>query len=125
MADTLGVDVCQRPEQLVDVQLHLQHGHRRLELVEVTRCAVDGLWDILEDKVEVDFIFLLRGEIGQPTERGSLWGSTTYPVAVGVVEGLEFDDVGVAHNPHNLQLTVLRMKWLVTVKRKLFHDAVP
>jgi hypothetical protein len=61
MADTLGVNVCQRPEQLVDVQLHFQHGHGRLELVEVTGCAVDGLWDILEDEVEVDFIFLFGG----------------------------------------------------------------
>lgn len=36
--------------------------------------------------------------------------SHTYPVAVGVVESLEFDDVGMAHNPHYLKLTVLRRK---------------
>lgn len=32
----------------------------------------------------------------------------TYPVAIGVVECLEFDDVGMAHDPHDLQLTVLQ-----------------
>lgn len=38
-----------------------------------------------------------------------LWNTRThYPVTVGVVEGLEFDDVGMAHNPHDLKLTVLR-----------------
>lgn len=36
--------------------------------------------------------------------------SHTYPVAVRVVESLQFDDVGMAHDPHNLKLTVLQNK---------------
>jgi len=32
---------------------------------------------------------------------------TTYAVAVGVVKGLELDDVWVSHYTHDLQLSVL------------------
>lgn len=109
------MDVGQRPEELVDVKLDLEHRHRSLEFVEVARCAVHRLGDILEDEVEIDFIFLLRGNRGhgQPTgmrgrkdDRAGHPGDT-YPVAVGVVKGFEFDNVRMAHNPHDLQLTVL------------------
>lgn len=37
----------------------------------------------------------------------------TYPVTVGVVEGLQFDNVRVSHNPHDLQFTVLMMGLVV------------
>lgn len=58
MADTDGVDVCQRPEELVHVQLDLEHWHDLLELCVVAQRAVDGLWDVFKDEVEVDFVFL-------------------------------------------------------------------
>ena len=38
----LGVDVRQRAEELVDVQLDLEDGHDRLELAEVSRGSIDG-----------------------------------------------------------------------------------
>lgn len=126
------MDVGQRPEELVDVQLDLQHGHRSLEFVEVTGCTVNSLWDILENEVEVDFIFLKDFEIPvSPRERGNegrkgrsrgdtpgekkeyrikkRTTSITYPVTVGVVKGFQFDDVGMAHNPHDLQFTILEV----------------
>jgi hypothetical protein len=52
------MDVGQRSKELVDVQLDLEDRHRSLHLVEVSRSSVDGLWDVLEDEIEVDFIFL-------------------------------------------------------------------
>lgn len=32
----------------------------------------------------------------------------TYSVTVGVVKGLQLDDIRMAHNPHNLELTILQ-----------------
>lgn len=32
----------------------------------------------------------------------------TYALAIRVVKGLELHDVGVSHDPHDLQLTVLQ-----------------
>jgi hypothetical protein len=58
MADALRVDVGERAEQLVDVELDLEDGHDRLHLVEVARGAVDSLGHKLEDEVEVHFILL-------------------------------------------------------------------
>jgi hypothetical protein len=49
VADALAVDVGERAEQLVDVELHLEDGHGGLEFVEVTAGAVDGLRDELEN----------------------------------------------------------------------------
>jgi hypothetical protein len=66
------VDVGQRPEELIDVELNLQHGHCRLQLVEIPRCAVHGFGDVFEDKIEVNFIFLQSrgGKYGQVSRAG-------------------------------------------------------
>lgn len=105
MADALGVDVGKRAEQLVDVELDLKDGHGGLEFVEVPRGTVDGFWDELEDQVEVDFIFLRR-------DQSCLYPhfviEISNPVTVGVVERLELDDVGMAHDAHDLEFSVLR-----------------
>lgn len=58
MADPLGVDVSQRAEQLVDVDLDLQDRHRGLHLVEEPGSTVHGLGDKLEYEVKVDLILL-------------------------------------------------------------------
>jgi hypothetical protein len=58
MADALRVYVGEGAEELVDVEFDFENGHGRLHLVEVARSAVDSLRDILEDEVEIDFIFL-------------------------------------------------------------------
>ena len=58
MADPLGMYVGKRSEELIDVDLHLENGHGSLHLVEEAGSTVDGLRDELEDKVEVNFVFL-------------------------------------------------------------------
>jgi hypothetical protein len=58
VADALRVDVGQRAEQLVDVQLDLENGHDGLELAEVSGGAVDGFGDVFQDQVEVDLVSL-------------------------------------------------------------------
>lgn len=86
MADTLRVDVGESTEELVDVELDFENRHRCLHLVEESRGAVDRFRDELLDKVQVNLIPLL---------------------AVGVVKRLQLDNVGVANDAHDLQLTVL------------------
>jgi hypothetical protein len=49
-----------------------------------------------------------RGEEKKKKKKKKVSPSHTYPVAVRVVESLEFDDVGMAHDPHNLKLTILQ-----------------
>jgi len=51
MADALRVDVGERAEELVNVQLDLEDGHDRLQLVEVARGTVDRLGDEFEDEI--------------------------------------------------------------------------
>ena len=58
MTDALRVDVGKRAEQLVDIELDLENRHGGLHLIEIARCAVDGLRNELLDEIEVDFIFL-------------------------------------------------------------------
>lgn len=58
MADAESVNIGETPEQLVHVQLDLKHWHCLLDLGVVTGGTVDGLWDVLEDKVEIDLILL-------------------------------------------------------------------
>lgn len=86
VADALRVYVCERAEQLVDVELDLEDRHGGFHLVEVAGCAVNSLGDKLENEVEIDFILAF---------------------AIGIVESLELDNVGVSHYPHDLQFSVL------------------
>ena len=58
MADPLRVDVGERTEQLVNVELDLKNGHDRLHLVEVARSAVNGLRNEFEHEIEVDLVLL-------------------------------------------------------------------
>ena len=58
MADADGVNVHERTEELVHIQLDLEHGHGLLELGVVPAGTVHGLWDIFEHKIEVHFVFL-------------------------------------------------------------------
>ena len=59
VADALRMDVGESAEELVNVQLDLEDWHGRLHLVEVPRCAVDGLWNEFLDQVEVYLILLV------------------------------------------------------------------
>ncbi len=52
------MDVGQRSEELIDVQLDLEDRHGSLHLVEISRSSIDCLWDVLEDEIEVDFVLL-------------------------------------------------------------------
>ena len=61
VADADGVDVHERAEELVHVELDLEHWHGLLELCVVATCAIHGFRHIFEHKVEVHFIFLSIG----------------------------------------------------------------
>lgn len=108
MADALGVDVGERAEKLIDVKLDLEDWHGGFELVEVSRGPVNGLGDEFEDQVEIDLIFL-RGD--QSCLYPHFVIGVANPVSVGVVECLEFDNVGMANNAHDLQFSVLDVHW--------------
>lgn len=58
VANALRVNVGQRSEELVGIQLDFQDGHGRLHLVEESRRSVNGFWNKFLDKVEVNFVFL-------------------------------------------------------------------
>lgn len=60
MANALGVDVGECPEQLIDVQLDFENWHGRLHLVEEARGSVDRLRHELLNEVEIHFILLLK-----------------------------------------------------------------
>lgn len=110
MADALRVDVGQSTEELVDVELDLDHRHGRLHLVEEPGSPIDRLGYKFLDEIKVDFVFLLSQVSSEPrvTSRHQL--RVTYPLAIGVIEGLQLHNVGVPHNPHDLQFTVLHEK---------------
>ena len=61
VADADGMDVHEGTEELVHIQLDLEHRHGLLELGIVPASAIDGLRDVFEHKVEVHFIFLSVG----------------------------------------------------------------
>jgi hypothetical protein len=52
------VNVGERAEQLVNVQLDLENGHGCLHLIKVARCAVDGFGNEFEHEIEVNLVFL-------------------------------------------------------------------
>jgi hypothetical protein len=107
MADSLGMDVCKGTEKLVDIQLDLENRHGGLHLVEVSRRTVNGFRDILLYKIEVDLVLLSRSKwlacANLPCGVGR-----TYSLTVGIVKCLEFDDVWMTNDAHDLQLAVLR-----------------
>jgi len=104
VADALAVDVGERAEELIYVELHLENRHGGLDFVEVAAGAVDGFRDELEDQVQVDLILL---RCHQSCLHTHLCICIAYPVSVGVVESLELDDVGMADDAHDLELSVL------------------
>lgn len=74
VANANGMDVRQRTEELVHVELDLEHGHCLLELGVMTRSSVDSLRYQFKHKIEVYFVLL---------------------VAVGVEECPKVDNVGM------------------------------
>lgn len=58
MADSEGVDVCQGPSELVEVELHEEHRQRLLALVVRPRHAVHRLRYKLQDQVKIQFVRL-------------------------------------------------------------------
>ena len=58
MAYTLGVDVGQRAEELIDVDLYLQDRHGGLHLVEEARSSIYGFWNEFQHQIQVDLVFL-------------------------------------------------------------------
>jgi hypothetical protein len=100
------VDVGERTEELIDVELDFKDGHHSLHLVEVARCAIDGLGDEFKHEVEVDFVLLwLKRLATRVTQMRML--ADTYPLAIVVEEGLELDNVWMSDDTHDLQFAVL------------------
>jgi hypothetical protein len=87
MADSLWMDVCQWPEQLVDVKFDLQYRHCSLHLVEEPRGAVDRFGNELQDEVQVDFVLLQR-TVRNPRHWTLGDRMATNPFAIRVVESL-------------------------------------
>lgn len=109
------MDVRQRTEKLIDVELDLQYGHHGLHLVEVARSTIDGLWNVFQDKIEVDLVLLELGMLVTGNAIGE-GGAATYTLAIVVKEGLQLNDVGVSDNAHDLQFSVLlpsQLRWTV------------
>lgn len=106
VADTLRVNVGERAEELVDVQLDFEDGHNRLHLVEVARSTVHGLRNKLEHEIQVHLVFLWLKRLATRNARTRLLADT-YPLAIVVEEGLELDNVGMSDNAHDLEFAVL------------------
>lgn len=104
MADALRVNVGERAEELVDVELNFEDWHRGFQLIKVTRSTIHGLGYKLQYQVQVYFIFLRCDQRGLHTHEII---EVANPVSVGVVEGLELDDVRVPDNAHDLEFSVL------------------
>lgn len=58
VTDADRVDVHKGAQELVHVELDLQHRHRLLELGIVATRTIHGLRDVFEHKIEIDFVFL-------------------------------------------------------------------
>ena len=106
VADSLRVDVGERAEQLVDVELDFEDGHDRLHLVEVARSAVNRLGNKLEHEIQIHLV-LLYAHLLAASRTSAIQCGETYTLAIVVEEGLELDDVGMPDNAHDLQLAVL------------------
>jgi hypothetical protein len=102
------MDVGERAEQLVDVQLDFENGHDSLHLVEVAWGTVNGLRDEFEHEIEIDFVLLWLKELAQhPSCTGCACFADTYPLAIVVKESFELNNVGMSDDAHDLQFTVL------------------
>lgn len=58
MAYTNRVDIGKRAEELIHVELNLEHWHRLLKLCIMTAGAVDSFGNVFEYEIEIDFILL-------------------------------------------------------------------
>jgi len=58
MAYTDGVDIGKRAEELIHVELDLEHWHRLLKLRIMTAGTVDSFGNVFEYEIEIDFILL-------------------------------------------------------------------
>lgn len=58
MANANRVDIGKGTEKLVHIQFDLEHRHGLFEFGVMATSAVDGLRDIFQHEVQVNFIFL-------------------------------------------------------------------
>ena len=61
VADTVGVDVGKRPEELIHVQLDEGDRDGLLLLAVLPGHLVDGLWDVLQHQIQVNLVLRARG----------------------------------------------------------------
>ena len=108
MAYTLGMDVRQRTKKLINVDLYLEDRHGRLHLIEKARRAVHRLRHKLEHQIKVHLIFLRHKTLANLSIIFLVFlFHSTYTLSIGVVESLEFNNIRMSHNSHDLQLSVL------------------
>lgn len=53
-----GVDVGEWAKKLIHVKFDLKHGHWLLEFCIMATSAIDCFWNIFENEIEIDFVFL-------------------------------------------------------------------
>jgi len=122
VADSLGMDVGERAEELVDVQLDLEDRHGGLELVEMAAGAVDGLRHILKHQIQIYLILLCCHQSCCDSHEIVC---IAYPVSIRVVESLEFDDVRMPDNAHDLELSILGRFSIRDTRRVMCRSRVP
>lgn len=81
------MDVGQAPEQLVHVQLDINHGQGLFGSAVVSGHSVDSLRNVIQNQIQIHLIFL---------------------VSTGVEEVAQADYVAVVQLPHDLQLPILK-----------------
>lgn len=59
VANSLGVDVGDRPHQLVGVKLNNKVGNLLLHFMELFHYSVSGVWDVVHHDVQVNLIGLV------------------------------------------------------------------
>lgn len=108
VAYALRMNVGQRSEKLVDVQLDLEDRHGRLHLVEESRGSVDSLGNKLLYQIQVHLVFLQSSQQSDATspDEGASWGFA-HALSIRVVECLQLYDVRVSDDTHDLQFAVL------------------
>ena len=107
MTDALRVDIGERAEELVYVELDFEDRHNGLHLVEVARCTVHSLRDELEHKIEVHLVLLWLKPLA--TRSAQIYRALdTYPLTIVVEESLELHDVGMPDNAHDLEFSILQ-----------------
>jgi len=134
MADTQGMNIGQASEQLVHVELDLEHRHGLLDLGIMARSAIHCLGDVFKHQVEENLFLLGQNQLHTLTKIPSGHSSRPHCISVNnssaskcralmhvvifvhlrlyllpvrVEKGLQIHNVGVRDQPHDLEFAIL------------------